>query len=483
MPFTDGMELTSHHRRALAATLAGAAAIHVAMAPIHASEDRVLGALFTLTGAIQAMLALSVSTKATRRSLLATIGVSVAAVGAWAVSRTAGLPFGAHAGVAEEIGLVDLVSVGLQLGSALLGARFLLLPTLAPSRPLSAITPAFVAVLTVAVIANPATAEHGHDEAAAHHHDDEIALVAGDAPGEVPHEHEHEHAEATEATELVAASSDTTAPVAHEHSHDTTTPTVAVAGTTAATAAHEHALTAAPLPSSAPTTPTTAHAGHDHGTATTAPAPASPSTTPTTVHDHGATTTPPATGNDVAAPVHNHGECTTPVTAEQRAAADKLAADTIAGLHQFVDLDDAIAAGFKPITPMNLKLVHYANPAWYLDGRVLDPNRPESLMYAFPPVGDPILLGAMFLMTPGQPGPQVGGCLTQWHVHDNLCLADAGGAMVGVVGPDGTCPAGSHNKVTPEMLHVWGIDLPGGPFSEPSGSQIRDSLIAGSRIA
>ena len=104
-------------------------------------------------------------------------------------------------------------------------------------------------------------------------------------------------------------------------------------------------------------------------------------------------------------------------------------------------------------------------------------------MYAIPPTGAPILLGAMFLMESGQPGPMVGGCLTQWHVHENLCLADQGGRMVGVVDANGSCPAGSSNRVTPEMLHVWGIDIPGGPFSEPSGTEIRDSLIGGSRIA
>jgi hypothetical protein len=117
------------------------------------------------------------------------------------------------------------------------------------------------------------------------------------------------------------------------------------------------------------------------------------------------------------------------------------------------------------------------------DGRTLDPTRPESLVYAFPKQGTPILLGAMFLAEAGHPGPQVGGCLTQWHDHTNLCLADRGKGMVGVVDAQGNCPAGSHNQVTAEMLHVWDLPLAGGPFAEATPVQLRDGVIAKRRGA
>ena len=48
-------------------------------------------------------------------------------------------------------------------------------------------------------------------------------------------------------------------------------------------------------------------------------------------------------------------------------------------------------------------------------------------------------------------GPAVGGCLTHWHAHPN----------------------GDGNQ-SPEMLHVWTVDMPGGHFTEnPDGAYIR----------
>ena len=40
-------------------------------------------------------------------------------------------------------------------------------------------------------------------------------------------------------------------------------------------------------------------------------------------------------------------------------------------------------------------------------------------------------------------GPIVGGALTQWHIHDNLCFANEGGSPIvaGLTQPAGTCRA------------------------------------------
>jgi hypothetical protein len=43
---------------------------------------------------------------------------SLLLVGIWLLSRTAGLPFGPEPGVAEDVGIPDLVSVGLELLTA-----------------------------------------------------------------------------------------------------------------------------------------------------------------------------------------------------------------------------------------------------------------------------------------------------------------------------------------------------------------------------
>ena len=65
----------------------------------------------------------------------------------------------------------------------------------------------------------------------------------------------------------------------------------------------------------------------------------------------------------------------------------------------------------------------------------------------------------------GEPGRAVGGCLTPWHVHDNLCSSDPDRGMItGLFGRDGQCPRGQVRWAAPPMLHTWVIDLPGGPF-------------------
>ena len=69
-------------------------------------------------------------------------------------------------------------------------------------------------------------------------------------------------------------------------------------------------------------------------------------------------------------------------------------------------------------------------------------------------VNGPKLMGAMYLgPAPCTPGPDIGGSLTQWHAHDDLCLA--GGQVVGKTSASGTCAAGVHNTNTYFMLHVW----------------------------
>ena len=69
-------------------------------------------------------------------------------------------------------------------------------------------------------------------------------------------------------------------------------------------------------------------------------------------------------------------------------------------------------------------------------------------------VDGPKLLGAMYLgPAPCTPGPDVGGPLTQWHAHDDLCLSD--GRVVGKTSASGTCATGVHNTNTYFMLHVW----------------------------
>src|ERR1019366_5178843 len=141
-------------------------------------------------------------------------------------------------------------------------------------------------------------------------------------------------------------------------------------------------------------------------------------------------------------------------TAAQRAAADQLVAETTAAVAKYASLSAATAAGYVPATNPQGYEVHYANWATVRSGDVLDPNHPSSLVYANTVKG-PVLLGAMYLGAgPCQPGPDIGGPLTQWHAHDNLCLS-ATHPVVGKPNAAGSCATGVHNTSSYCMLHVW----------------------------
>jgi hypothetical protein len=159
-------------------------------------------------------------------------------------------------------------------------------------------------------------------------------------------------------------------------------------------------------------------------------------------------------------------------TPAQRGAAARLLADTKRAAAQFVDLRDARAAGYAPHVPTPMTVKHYFNPIYVTDGRVLDPARPEGLVYAHTTRG-PVLVAAVYLMNrAGEPVRAVGGCLTPWHAHANHCSSDpANGRIDGVRGRDGRCPPGQVPWATPPMLHIWMIELPEGPFAAHVGAR------------
>lgn len=148
----------------------------------------------------------------------------------------------------------------------------------------------------------------------------------------------------------------------------------------------------------------------------------------------------------------------------QQLAADRLAAATREATRRYADLDAAIAAGYalpKPGTGMD---VHLENKAFRSDGRVLDPQRPETLVYAIEG-GRATLLGVVFVMErAGVAAPEPGGPITRWHAH-NVCVTALPPGF-GIVSPFGGCPALSVNLTTPEMMHVWVVANPGGWFAE-----------------
>jgi hypothetical protein len=141
-------------------------------------------------------------------------------------------------------------------------------------------------------------------------------------------------------------------------------------------------------------------------------------------------------------------------TAAEKAAANTLVAETTADVAKYANLSAATAAGYVPATNPSGYEVHYADWATVKAGDVLDPSHPSSLVYANTVKG-PVLLGAMYLGAgPCIPGPDIGGPLTQWHAHDDLCLS-ATHEVVGKTDAAGTCATGVHNTNTYFMLHVW----------------------------
>ena len=133
-------------------------------------------------------------------------------------------------------------------------------------------------------------------------------------------------------------------------------------------------------------------------------------------------------------------------TAEQMAAADRLVTATTLALHRFRDVDTAVDAGYLPLGFEPNGVHHYLNTALRNDDATLDPERPESILYGRTPTGDLFPVGAMYMMSQvGETGPAVGGCITPWHSHG--------------------FPFAAPGQQSVEMMHVWTVALPGGPYA------------------
>jgi hypothetical protein len=163
-----------------------------------------------------------------------------------------------------------------------------------------------------------------------------------------------------------------------------------------------------------------------------------------------------------------------PTLAQSRAAAD-LAARTAVEVARYRDHHAALAAGYRPTGKLAGLQVHFENKANQRDGRLVDPQAPEQLVYAVER-GRILLLGVVYQMpTGGAEGPAVGGSQTRWHAH-NVCITLLPPGF-GVVSPFGSCPFTAFTVTIPEMMHVWIGDPPGGPYvDQPPDAWVRDRL-------
>lgn len=111
-------------RLALAAALAGSAAIHLAVVPEHLEEWRAAGVFFFELALVQLTLAVCVAASARRWTLYAAGVASVLPLAVWAASRSGGLPFGPSPGVPEAVGAADLAASVLEAAAvAIVAAR------------------------------------------------------------------------------------------------------------------------------------------------------------------------------------------------------------------------------------------------------------------------------------------------------------------------------------------------------------------------
>jgi hypothetical protein len=188
-------------------------------------------------------------------------------------------------------------------------------------------------------------------------------------------------------------------------------------------------------------------------------------------HDHAATPMPEPKPYDPTQPIDLSG--TPGVTPEQQAAAENLIAITLIRLPQWSDHRVAEAAGFTSIGDALTGHEHFIQWDWINDDIVLDPDRPESLVYEPQPDGTRKLVSAMYMLPDTvalTDVPDMGGALMQWHIHDNLCFTTGDAPQVaGVISSSGSCPAGLRKFSPAPMIHVWITPHRCGPFAALEG--------------
>ena len=169
-------------RVAAAGCLLGAEAIHVAVMNDHFEEWLLAGLFFLAISLAEGLLAAALLARPSAAVSRLAVGVSLATVVLWLVSRTIGLPGGPAAGVAEPFGHADSIASLLEL----LTAAALLGPAAAPTstpRPRSDYRRAALLLATVAALTVLGVTQGASDHAGHSHHAAGPRLPAGPSPG------------------------------------------------------------------------------------------------------------------------------------------------------------------------------------------------------------------------------------------------------------------------------------------------------------
>ncbi|MEO9255356.1 MAG: hypothetical protein ABI305_07455, partial [Tepidiformaceae bacterium] len=175
-----------------------------------------------------------------------------------------------------------------------------------------------------------------------------------------------------------------------------------------------------------------------------------------------------APASDAAAPLgessaHTHGT-EVPITEAQLTAANSFITQVKATVAPFEDIRAGMAAGYVQLTQdLPGIAAHFVNVKYLTDGIIMDPTKPEFLLYTKRLDGNWRLVGTMFYdEKAGDTAPSFFGPLDVWHLHEDLCFT---GPSVRVVATAADCKGGNFVAKTAWQLHVWTAPGSAGVFS------------------
>lgn len=397
--------------RVAAVASLGVGAIHAAAIGVHSEHRSAVIAFTAVAGAQLAWGALAL-TRAGRAVAAVGIAVQAASIGGWLLAKTVGIGFVAGLDAVENVQMADGAAAALAAVALLLAGRELVMPgkvgASSPSRRLGVTHGALAVVVAAAsVTAMVSAGSHAHVESdAGGHGQGGDASASGGDDESAAGGHGGDSAEASGA----------------DDPHGTESAQADGAGD--ASQAHDGAPAAV-----------------------VAPKPYDPSM-----------------------PIDLGG--VEGVTPQQQAAAENLIAITLARLPQFADPAAAEAVGFRSIGDGFTGFEHLIKWDYLSDGRTLDPDYPEALVYDTRGEGR-TLVSAMFLLEAGETletVPELGGPLTQWHIHDDLCFSTGPNPQVrGITTVGGACQPPLQKFTPVPMIHVWITRHECGPFSALEG--------------
>jgi len=151
---------------------------------------------------------------------------------------------------------------------------------------------------------------------------------------------------------------------------------------------------------------------------------------------------------------HTHGT-EVAASAEQFLAAGQFALEVKQKTAKYADVRAGLAAGYVQITQdLPGIAAHFYQPAFQRDGREMNPDYPETLLYSKRMDGSWKLVGVMFMAeTVSDTPPAYFGALDIWHRHENLCFQAS--ARVSTTKNAAECLAGVFVPKTAYQMHVW----------------------------